>query len=64
MGKCQAKKKKARGAGGPLKKTKHRRKDVDQIYDELQKDQPETLAVDRDLPGQGQFMCAHCAYVR
>jgi len=48
-----------------LAKTANRRKDIDQIQDELEK-QAETgkamaFEVDEDLPGMGQFYCTPCA---
>ncbi|CAM9160146.1 unnamed protein product [Laminaria digitata] len=45
--------------------TKNRRKDVDQIQDELvveeEKGEETVFDVDDDLPGQGQFYCTPCA---
>ncbi|CAN0163705.1 unnamed protein product [Ectocarpus sp. 4 AP-2014] len=45
--------------------TKNRRKDVDQIQDELvveeEKGEEMVFEVDDDLPGQGQFYCTPCA---
>lgn len=42
-----------------------RRKDVDQIQDELEveklRGKATTFEVDDDLPGQGQFYCTPCA---
>lgn len=42
-----------------------RRKDVDQIQDELMKEEEEgeqmKFELDDDLPGQGQFYCTPCA---
>lgn len=43
----------------------HRRKDIDQIQDELmeeeEKGEETVFDVDDDLPGQGQFYCTPCA---
>ncbi|CAN0483581.1 unnamed protein product [Ectocarpus sp. 8 AP-2014] len=45
--------------------TKNRRKDVDQIQDELvveeEKGEEMVFEIDDDLPGQGQFYCTPCA---
>jgi bud site selection protein 20 len=42
-----------------------RTKDLDQIEQDLAKKQEnETVELDPDLPGQGQFYCIECAYVR
>ncbi|CAM9488527.1 unnamed protein product [Sphacelaria rigidula] len=45
--------------------TKNRRKDVDQIQDELaaeeEKGEETVFEIDDDLPGQGQFYCTPCA---
>ncbi|CAM9300659.1 unnamed protein product, partial [Discosporangium mesarthrocarpum] len=45
--------------------TKSRSKDIDQIQDELKKEEetgkPMSFELDDDLPGQGQFYCAPCA---
>lgn len=43
----------------------HRRKDIDQIQDELaaeeEKGEETKFEIDDDLPGQGQFFCTPCA---
>lgn len=43
----------------------HRRKDIDQIQDELMEEEAKgeetVIDVDDDLPGQGQFYCTPCA---
>lgn len=45
--------------------TKRRRRDVDQIQDDLKKEVDTGKTVefeyDEDLPGGGQFYCIHCA---
>ena len=34
---------------------------IDQIFDDVQEGRKETMPVDLDLPGQGQFYCVACA---
>jgi len=43
-----------------IQKTKNRKKDVDQIQEEMSKPNKSELVVDEDLPGQGLHPCQAC----
>merc|ERR1719379_2107678 len=43
-----------------LIRTRRRKKDLDQIQDEMKTHDPSKLPVDQDLPGLGQHMCLTC----
>jgi hypothetical protein len=67
MGQPKSKKKQASAKNKQYKKghaTKNRRKDLDQIQDEIQLEASgrlPRLEFDADLPGMGQFRCLECA---
>ncbi|RWS02344.1 zinc finger protein-like protein [Dinothrombium tinctorium] len=57
-----ARKKGKNGAHKPrINKTRNRKKDLDEIQDEIAKGVSDEREFDEDLPGGGQFYCVHCS---